>query len=324
LGFIGLGFWGTRLARASLRTGGATVVGGFARSPEARAEFAGEFGGQSFDSVRDLLDADLDAVVIATPIAVHAPLVIEAALAGKHIFVEKPFTPDVASAHMAMRATDEAGVVLQVGHQRRLLAATRRVGEWARSGDLGIVHSMEATIFNSDGLHPNDSWKFHPDQRQLAAMTQQGVHMIDNMQFVAGPARRVSAFTQRVLPAGQAADVTAFLIEYESGPIGVISNSAIGTWVATFAVHGTSGSAWSEDDGTRLFRQAIDDRARSELVVEPVDAVTAQMVEFLRCIREGGRPEVDGYVATEVVAVTQAGILSVERGAAVEVDEVRQ
>lgn len=329
LGFIGLGYWGIRLARAATASGAAVVAGGFARSAESRAAFVEEFGGQAHCDLNSLLASDIDAVVIATPIATHADIAVQAARAGRHVLVEKPITLDVASARRVVDAAEEAGVILQVGHQRRRRAATRRVGSLAAAGELGRVHSMEATIFNSDGLFPvgghnrPDSWKFDPAQRVLGAMTQQGVHMIDNMQYVAGPAARVSAVGKQVLPDGLGIDVAALLVEYERGPVGVISNSSIGAWVATFAVHGTKGSAWSEDDGARFFRQAIDEQARSEEQVDPVDALVDQLADFAGCVREGRQPETDGLAALEVIAVLQAAALSADRRVAVDVAEVR-
>ena len=330
LGFVGLGYWGVRLARAAVASGESVVAGGFARSPVARRSFVEEFGGQGHDDLASLLASDIDAVVIATPIATHADIAVQAARAGRHVLVEKPITLDVAAARRIVQAADDAGVLLQVGHQRRRRAATRRVGGLAASGALGRVHSMEATIFNADGLftgdshNRRDSWKFDPAQRVLGAMTQQGVHMIDNMQYIAGQARRVAAFGTQVVPDGQGIDVAALLVEYDSGPVGVISNSSIGTWVATFTVHGTNGSAWSEDDGARFFHQGIDQRSRSEEPIDPVDALVDQMRDFATCVRDGRRPETDGTAGLEVVAVLQAAALSAERGVAVDVAEVRE
>jgi predicted dehydrogenase len=98
----------------------------------------------------------------------------------------------------------------------------------------------------------------------------------------------------------------------------------VGTSVATFAVHGTGGSAWSEDDGSKLYLQNIDERDRRAVPVEPTDALAEQLAEFASCIKANARPEVDGHVGLEVVAVLEAGALSASRGSAVEVDEVRQ
>lgn len=323
VGFIGLGYWGTRLARAAQRAGQIEIVGGFARTPQARDGFRGEFGGESFSSAEELLRSDVEAVSIATPINTHVDYVEAAAAAGKHVLVEKPLSLDVASARRATDAAAAARVVLQVGHQRRRLAATRSVAGWALAGELGTIHSMEATVFNSDGLNPPDNWKFDPAQRVLGAMSQQGVHMIDNMIYVAGRARRVMAFATNVLSGSVGFDASALLIDFESGPVGVLSNSAVGSWVASFAVHGTSGSGWSEHDGGRLFRQTIDEQERIELSVEPTDPLAEQWSDFVASVRSGSQPEVAGEGASEVVAVLEAGALSVERGVPVHLDELR-
>lgn len=323
LGFIGLGTWGTQLALAAERSGSAVASFGCARSAESRSLFAETFGCPTTPDLATLLDGDVEAVVVATPTSTHAELTIAAAQAGKHILVEKPFTLDVSSARAAIQEAERAGVVLQVGHQRRKLAATRRLAELVQQGELGVLHMLEATTFIADGLRPHVGWKFDLAQRPLGAMTQRGVHMIDNMHYLAGPAARVMAATSQLLKHGRGEDVTGFLIEYASGPIGLLANSAIGANITTLAAHGTAGSAWSDQDGSRLWRLDMGAVERREIELTPVDAVAAQFDEFAQCIRTGRQPEVDGWGALEVVAVLQAGILSAARGTAVEVAEVR-
>ena len=64
-------------------------------------------------------DRTIDAVVIATPPATHAPLVREAAQAGKHVYCEKPFTPTAGAGYELAELVESCGVTVQVGLQFR-------------------------------------------------------------------------------------------------------------------------------------------------------------------------------------------------------------
>lgn len=73
---------------------------------------------RQFQDYRDLLAADVDAVIVC-PSGTHAPASIAAAEAGKHVFVEKPMCVTVAEADAMVAAADKAGVILQVGYMKR-------------------------------------------------------------------------------------------------------------------------------------------------------------------------------------------------------------
>jgi len=86
---------------------------------------------------------------------------------------------------------------------------------------------------------------------------------------------------------------------------------------------GTSGSAWSEDDGERLYLQGRDEPARHEVAVEPVDTLAEQVEEFVRCIRSGERPETGGQEGVEVVAAVEAVEASAASGRPADVADFR-
>ncbi len=95
-------------------------------------------GGRSFDSFEQVLESDdVDCILLATPHTTHADLIVAAAGAGKHVFVEKPLTLDVESAKRATAAAEDAEVVLQVGHNKRRQRANRRSKELIDTGGLG-------------------------------------------------------------------------------------------------------------------------------------------------------------------------------------------
>ncbi|MEE9255672.1 MAG: Gfo/Idh/MocA family oxidoreductase, partial [bacterium] len=330
LAFVGLGRWGGALAEAAARSGAVEILRGFARTAAARASFAEKFGARPAESLEEILrDGDVEGVVIATPHATHLDLIRQAASAGKHVFVDKPLTLTVEDARRAIAAAEAAGAVLQVGHHRRRLGATRRIREMIVRGELGQVHQLEAHVFNANRQEPAAGWQNDPAQWPAGGMTGRGVHMVDNFHYLAGPVKRVFAFSKKLLGATRLDDVTTIGLEFESGPLGYIGVSQVIPLSITTAVFGTEASAWSEADGARLHFQRKGEKARSEILVEAGDPLAEQLAEFARCIREvdvgGGDvgPETGGAEGLEVVAVLQAVIESARRGEAVEVSEFR-
>ena len=97
-------------------------------------------------------DPAIEAVVIAVPSTMHADLVIAAARAGKQIFCEKPLTFDLTRAAEVRSARDEAGVILQVGFNRRFDPDIRDLRDRVQAGAIGNLEVLE--IVNRDPAFP--------------------------------------------------------------------------------------------------------------------------------------------------------------------------
>ncbi len=87
-------------------------------------------------------DAGIDAVVIASSTATHAPYIEAAAASGKDIFTEKPIALDIASTDRAITAVVKAGVRMQVGFQRRFDRGYQAAWEYVQSGALGEIEML--------------------------------------------------------------------------------------------------------------------------------------------------------------------------------------
>ena len=198
LGLVGLGWWGGELTKAADRGGAARVVACFARGEEGRNAFADEHGCRAATSMEDLLtDDSVEGVLIATSHQSHRHLIEQVAASGKHVFVEKPLTTTVEDGRAAVDAARRAGVILQVGHQRRRTAANRKIKEMIDAGELGDIETVVAHQSIPNGFKmPEEAWRWNPDQSPLGSMTSLGVHNIDTMHYLVGPIARVSAFTR--------------------------------------------------------------------------------------------------------------------------------
>ena len=144
---IGTGRWAGTLADAARQGTGLVTVACTSRSADHRAAFALKHGCRdvpTFDAV--LADPEIVGVVITTPHSLHAEQIVAAARAGKHVFVDKPFTLTVADARRATEACRGAGVVLALGHQRRRLPASRALKRLIDEGALGRVAQIEGNM----------------------------------------------------------------------------------------------------------------------------------------------------------------------------------
>jgi predicted dehydrogenase len=320
---IGVGWWGGVLADAARKDTGLEIVACTSRSADKRQAFAKARGCRDVPAYGAVLaDRDVEGVLIATPHSVHAEQVVAAARAGKHVFVDKPFTLTAADARRATEACREARVVLAVGHQRRKHPAIRAVKRLIDDGALGRVVQIEGNMSADIGfaLAPG-VWRTMRAETPGGAMTNLGIHHVDTYQYLLGRILRVSAFSRRVALTGvEIDDTTSILFEFAAGGLGYLGTS----WVhanrtAMITVHGSEAQAFLEADGTRL---SVARRGQSPPMPVPLDAVDAvreELAEFARCVREGGRPEVGGEEATADIAVLDAIVESATTGRTVTV-----
>ncbi len=134
------------------------LVGVADPSATARSFAAERFGAPGFEAAGELLQAELDAVIIASPDAFHTEHVLAALAAGLHVFCEKPLCYSVADADAILDARDTTGRVVQVGYMKRFDPS------YEAALDLLPVGS-EGLRFISVEVNDTDPWPFvahHP------------------------------------------------------------------------------------------------------------------------------------------------------------------
>jgi myo-inositol 2-dehydrogenase/D-chiro-inositol 1-dehydrogenase len=96
-----------------------------------------------YGDYRDLLASpDIDAVIISTPDHWHAQPAIEAALAGKDIYLQKPTSLTIAEGRMVADVVKDKGVIMQLGTQQRSSSQFRIAAELVRNGRIGRLHTV--------------------------------------------------------------------------------------------------------------------------------------------------------------------------------------
>lgn len=90
-----------------------------------------------------LLNKDIDAVIISTPDHWHSQPAIEAALAGKDIYLQKPTSLTVTEGRLLSDIVHRQGTILQMGTQQRSMPQFRRAAELVRNGRIGKIHTVK-------------------------------------------------------------------------------------------------------------------------------------------------------------------------------------
>jgi predicted dehydrogenase len=137
-----------------------------------------------------------------------------------------------------------------------------------------------------------------------------------------GPVRRVSgASAQLVLP-GDNPDVANLILEHECGAISNLTASyASASEYYMMNVYGKEATAYYDlFGGLRCLRRG--ESAPHPVAVETNDTIREELEEFVACIRNGHRPETDGWWGSRSLAVVMAGIQSACEGRAIEVAAV--
>lgn len=156
-GVIGYGYWGPNLVRNLAEAKGARVVAVSDLRAERRALVERRFPGvrTTADGHEIATAADIDAVVIATPVSTHFELALAALEAGKHVLVEKPMTQTAEQSLRLIEVAERTGRVLMVDHTFIYTGAVRKLAEMVKGGDLGEVYYYDSARVNL-GLFQHD------------------------------------------------------------------------------------------------------------------------------------------------------------------------
>lgn len=156
-GVIGYGYWGPNLVRSFTQAAQSRVVAIVDRDAGKRAQAASTFPAAEVTADPEALIArpDIDVVAIATPVSTHYPLAKAALRAGKHIFVEKPFTARAQEAEELLEEAERRNLQIFVDHTFIYTGAVRKIKQVIEDGDLGNVLYYDSVRINL-GLFQHD------------------------------------------------------------------------------------------------------------------------------------------------------------------------
>jgi myo-inositol 2-dehydrogenase/D-chiro-inositol 1-dehydrogenase len=319
-------FHGASLAR---RIPGARLAAVADPAPRAAERLAAELGAPAAytDPAEAFADPEVDAVVIAAPARFHADLVVAAAAAGKAVFCEKPMgltLPDVDRATDAARA---AGVVLQVGFNRRFAPDWAAARALLDDGTLGTPRLVRSVTRDPGGFDPA---RVAPD----TIFNETLIHDFDTLRFLNPGAEAVEVYATAdalVEPEWRGRgllDTAVVVVRFDNGATGVAEacfEAAYGYDVRG-EVFGSGGMA-TMGDGRRtgmVFSGAagrVVDTVRSDQELLP-GAYVAELAAFVDAVRSATPAVVTGEDARAALAIALAAAESVRAGRPVRIEEV--
>ncbi|MDX3659940.1 Gfo/Idh/MocA family oxidoreductase [Streptomyces sp. ID05-26A] len=321
IGLLGAGAVGAHHVRAAAGADGYTIAAICDVRREA-AEALAASGVEVYDDHRTMItEANLDAVIITTPHALHAQQVVDAAEAGLHVLVEKPMATTVEDCSRMIEVCREAGVLLAVAHVIHFDPVAREARALIASGEFGepllIAHRRSAHY------EPNSrpAWFFDPVLAGGGIVLNVGTHGLDRIQwFGGGTVRRVSSVVRGRDGIDVETDSLA-LIELANGVTASVVLTSRGTpyYDETDVVMPEVTLRVSASDGLLLLR---DGNITTLVEASPVhlrSAFRSQLDGFVSAARGEGGEYVDGAYGRSVVSAALAVYQAADRGNPVDV-----
>jgi predicted dehydrogenase len=306
IGLVGAGWVMDFHARAALEHPGAELVAAANwRKPSLR-RLAGRHGIPRVTTDWRALaaDAEVDAVVIATPNALHAPQAIAFLEAGKHVLVEKPMAPTVAEADAMVAAARGSGAFLMVAHCWRFHPDVQALRARVEAGDLGQIVKTRGY-----GVHARwgpSGWFTDPALAGGGALLDMGVHAIDTARYLLGDPEpvRVSAAVGTRYGDYAVDDDAVLLITWSNRTNSVVESGwwqpQAGGLEADTELYGTAGYA-------RVW-ELTEPPPGYEHCTQPM--YSAQLAEFVDAVTAGRQPRPSGEDGRVVVGIVEQAYAS--------------
>lgn len=287
------------------------------------------------DYANMLADAELDAVVVATPSSTHVAMVRAALERGVHVFCEKPMTLSGADADLLAGLAAGRGLVTQVGYHNRFVGAFREVKRLLDAGAIGEPTVLLGEAYGPVVLKPRGrTWRSRKSQGG-GCLFDYAAHVIDLLHWFAGEPVGVGGTVLPRVFSADTDDAALATLYFEGGRSGQIavnwSDESYRKMTTRIAIRGTAGRIFADRQECQAYLRdgaTIPDGYRSGWnvryttdVTEPVwfylrgEEYSAQLEEFVR--RVEGRV-VDGENDFASAAVTDRTIEMLARDAASE------
>lgn len=322
---VGLGWWGRKMAALmQARPAGLVFTRSVDPAPDA-GDFARMMGMQHSAGIDEALgDLSVDAVVLATPHALHADQIARAAAAGKHVFCEKPLALTRAEAEASVRRCREAGLVLGMGHERRFEPPIAAMLADADAGRFGRLLQIEAN-FSHDRFLGLDAanWRLKPDQAPAGGMTATGIHLTDLAVRLMGPASDVRTVCENLASGLPQGDTMSAHIRFRSGGTAYVSASLGMPFISRFALYGTRGwveirdKAHLENPQGWVVTSAATNGPIEVAEVPPSEAVHDNLEAFAAAVREERSYPITGAEMIDNISLLEAIVASARDGGTV-------
>jgi len=335
-GVIGLGMMGRNHVRVwDEAIDGVELVAVADPEPKAvRAATSGRRARGFDDPDRLLAEEELDLVSIVAPTSLHLPVALAALRAGVHVLVEKPIAATREEALAMMRAADDAGRLLTVGHIERFNPAIRELKQRLDAGELGRIFQISATR-----LGP-----FPARIRDVGVVVDLAPHDLDIFRYLLGvePVRLHAETARRIHTEHE--DLFNGTIAFSNGVIGVLDINWLtptkrrllsvtgerGMYVADYIAQDLTFIANPDADATWINRGAggavtsVGEGEMARRSVRREEPLVVELREFARAVREGGPSPVDPHDAMVALLLARKMVESALTGQVIAGSELEE
>ncbi|MFN8524204.1 MAG: Gfo/Idh/MocA family oxidoreductase [Chloroflexota bacterium] len=319
---VGCGYWGPNLIRNFAALPQATLVAACDLSQERLQAIGAQYPDiRLTTSYAELLNSDVDAIAIATPVRSHYPLVKQALQAGKHVLVEKPLTGNVADGMEVVELAERNGLILMVDHTFLFEPAVEALRDLVQSGELGDIWQVSAARLNLGLIRPdaNVVWDLAPHDISILLEVLGADPLTVSARGVAHvqPGIPEVAYLELGFPKNVMAHVNVSWLEPSKvRRITIVGSRKMAVYNDTLPdklrVFDRSVVATETDEGSRELSYRFGETTSVSL--PKLEPLRRQAAHFVACIRQGETPRVDGRQGLRVVQILELADRSLHNG----------
>jgi len=310
-GLIGCGDISRRRVAPALRDSPLCELVAVSRARAELAEsFAKEFGARRWcaDWQDVLMDYEIDAIYVATPVRLHAEQTIAAAERGKHVLCEKPMALNVAECDRMIDACRANNVKLGVAYYRHFYPVVRRVKELIDSGELGVPVVAQINAFEWFDPEPASarSWLLKKAVSGGGPMFDFGCHRIEVLLDLLGDIKDVKSTLANAFFKREVEDVATAMFQFERDTCGTLTvTHAARVPQDTFDLFCTAGSIHIPVLNEGTMRVLTSEGERVETHPNHANIHQPLIEDFARAVLENRDPIVAGEVGRQVASTEE-------------------
>ena len=210
---IGVGSMGSNHARVYRDMPDVELLGVADVNPVVAGEISRLYGGRAYTDYRAMVaEVEPDVVTVSVPTRLHTQVVLDALSRGCHVLVEKPIAATPEEARSMIRAADQAGRVLAVGHIERYNPAIIELRRRLKAGEVGQIFQ----------IHARRLGPFPSRVRDVGVVVDLAPHDLDIMRFLtSSEVQRLYAETERRIHTAHE-DLFSGMVRFENGVLGIL------------------------------------------------------------------------------------------------------
>ena len=283
-----------------------------------------------------------DGLVLATPNQLHVPQGLQCIAAGLPILLEKPLATTVAEGEVLVRAAEQAGARVLVGHHRAHSPIMAKAKQVVQSGQLGRLVGLtgSATFFKPDSYYNGNAWR---TQKGGGPILLNMIHEVHNLRMLCGDIVAVQAFASNAVRGFAVEDTVSINLRFASGVLGtfLLSDTAAcpRSWEQTsqenkayptyededcYVITGTNGALSVPTMRLKTYPRQQDRSWWKEFEIGVVglvrdDPLKHQIEHFVKVIRGEAQPLVSAHDGLQNLRITEAIALAAKSGQTVQI-----